>query len=82
MHGIDISGFLIANNMKTEEELMVKTQQYFAEGKKDLKRLILIKSLKSLQDLTTGGRGKEKQNVVKSPLFQKFMHKIVGSYLL
>ena len=43
----------MANNIKTEEELMTKAQEQFAEGKKDLKKFILGKSPKALQDLIT-----------------------------
>ena len=51
LQNIDISEFLVA--IKTEEELMVKTQERFAEEKKDLKKFILSKSPKALQDLVT-----------------------------
>ena len=50
---IDISQFLVANSIKTEEALMAKAQEQFAEGKEDLKRFILSKSLKDVQDLAT-----------------------------
>ena len=36
-----ISEFLVANSIKTEEELMAKAHENFAEGKKDLKKVIL-----------------------------------------
>ena len=63
MQNIDISEFLVANNIKTEEELMTKAQEQFAEGKKDLKKFILSKSPKALQDLiTTTWKIEKKQN--------------------
>ena len=43
----------MANNIKTEEELMAKAQEQFAEGKKDLRHFILGKPPKPLQDLIT-----------------------------
>ena len=48
-----MSEFLVANNIKAEEELMSKAQEQFTEGEKDLKKFILSKSLKVLQDLVT-----------------------------
>ena len=51
LDNIDISTFLVDNNIKTEEELMAKAQEQYAEGKKDLKKFILGKSPKALQDL-------------------------------
>ena len=48
-----MSEFFVANNIKTEEELMAKAQEQFAEGKKNLQKIILSKSLKALQDLIT-----------------------------
>ena len=53
LQNIGISKFLVANNIKTEDELMDKAQKQFAEGKKDLKKFILSKSPKALQDLLT-----------------------------
>ena len=53
LQNIDISQFLVANSIKTEEELMAKAQEQFAEGKEDLKKFILSKSPKDLQDLVT-----------------------------
>ena len=72
------STWFIANNVKTEEELMVKAQKQFAEGKKDLKKFIISKSLKSLQDLTKrGGGGGRKAKCCEFLLFSRFMQKIV-----
>ena len=53
MQNIDISEFLVANNIKTEEELLTQAQEQFAKGKKDLKTFILSKSPKPQQDLVT-----------------------------
>ena len=53
MQNIDISEFLVANNIKTEEELLTQAQEQFAKGKKDLKKFILSKSPKPQQDLVT-----------------------------
>ena len=53
LENIDISEFLVANNIKTEEELMAKPQEQFVEGNKDLKIFIPGKSPKALQDLIT-----------------------------
>ena len=52
LQNIDICEFLVANNIRTEEELMAKAQQFF-EGNEDLKKFILGKSPKVLQDLVT-----------------------------
>ena len=60
MQNIDISEFLVANNIKTEKELMAKAQEQFAKGKKDLKKYIPSKSPKGLQDFLTGIRKMEK----------------------
>ena len=43
----------MANNIKTEEELLTQAQEQFAKGKKDLKTFILSKSPKPQQDLVT-----------------------------
>ena len=59
LQNIDISQFLVANSIKTEEELMAKAQEQFAEGKEDLKKFILSKSPKDLQDLATTTREME-----------------------
>ena len=53
LENIDISEFLVANNIKTEKELMAKAQEQFVEGNKDLKIFIIGKSPKALQDLIT-----------------------------
>ena len=53
LQNIDICEFLVANNIWTEEELMAKAQEQFFEGNKDLKKFILGKSPKVLQDLVT-----------------------------
>ena len=53
LQNIDISEILVANNIKTEEDLMAKAQEQFAEGKKGLKKFVLGKSPKALQDLIT-----------------------------
>ena len=60
MQNIDISEFLVADNIKTEEELMAKVQEQFAKGKKDLKKYIPRKSPKGLQDFFTGIRKMKK----------------------
>lgn len=48
---IDISTFIVENNIETDEQLMAKAQEQFAEGKKDLKKFVLNKSPKALQEL-------------------------------
>ena len=53
LQNIDIYEFLVANNIRTEEELMAKAQEQFFEGNEDLKKFILGKSPKVLQDLVT-----------------------------
>jgi len=48
---LDISEFLVAKNINTVDELLAKAHQQSAEGKKDLKKFVLGKSPKALQDL-------------------------------
>ena len=43
----------MANNIKTEEQLIAKAQEQLPDWKKDLKKFILGKSLKVLKDLVT-----------------------------
>lgn len=81
LQNINISELIVANNMKTEEELMVKAQQQFADGKNDLKKFILSKSLKSQYDLTKGGKGRKSKMLEKS-LFPKVYVKNCRLYLI
>ena len=56
--------------------------QQFAEEKKDLKKFTLIKSLKSLPDLTKRRKGEEKQYVLNSSKSFQRRLKTAGSSLL
>ena len=51
LYNIDVSKFILANNIRSESELMVVAKARHREGEKDLYKFIINKSSKSLSEL-------------------------------
>ena len=78
LYNIHISESIVARNIRTEDHLFVKAHEQSTDGKKDLKKIILIKSPtvcyrnKKLKKLSVQTKGRKKdKNVIIRHFFAK-----------